>query len=284
MTSLQIPMRNRPVYLQTDSQRLVVLVRGEPFMTYAYGPGRSPAVDVLCAADNRQVAGCNNGAPAITIGHSSVNQVSYLDGGLGSIEPHEIIVRRGIYSAGFVHHLVWRDNLRRGVIAESRRLRVIAGPCEGGILDLTIRLTPLLSTGVIFAADGHDLLQIHLASSLFSTQIGQMRDEHGRCGWEEVNGRISRWVSVDGVVRGETVGIVVLDHPRNPFHPTTWHADQLGTLSPSPIIWAGVEEILTKPVVLRYRVLTHLGYVEAGWSHARFLEYASEPSNENFGD
>jgi hypothetical protein len=223
---------------------------------------------------------------AITVGHEDVNGVSYLrdsaDG--GSIEHRELTVRRGLYSVGFVHRLVWRDGHGNPVIADARRVRVTAGPCDGGMLDIALRLTPLIRGGVHFGATAHDLLRIHLASSLASPQMGQMRNEHGHCGTEEVDGRISRWVSVDGVIRGETVGLVVLDHPRNPFHPTTWRADSEGTLSPSPVLWASVEETLTKTIVIRYRIITHCGYVEAGWSQARFQEYANEPCNNEFGD
>ncbi len=284
MTALHIPLKNRPVYLQTDARRLLIMVRGEPFLIYSYGNDRSPSVSALYAADNRQVAGKPDGTEAITIGHGDVNGLSFIEGGRGAITTQELVVRRGLFSAGFVHHLFWRDHNDVPILAESRRIRVMAGPCEGGILDITLRLTPLLESGVRFAASAHDILQIHLAAGLCGELMGAMRDEHGRCGHHEVNGRISRWVSVDGVIRGETVGLVVLDHPLNPFYPTTWHADRFGTLSPSPILWAGVEETLTRTIVLRYRLHTHFGYVEAGWSHARFLDFAAEPTNNNFGE
>jgi len=47
-------------------------------------------------------------------------------------------------------------------------------------------------------------------------------------------GKAAKWVNYWGPVDGKTVGIAIFDHPKNPRHPTTWHARDYGLVAANP--------------------------------------------------
>jgi len=47
-------------------------------------------------------------------------------------------------------------------------------------------------------------------------------------------GKAAKWVNYWGPVDGKTVGIAIFDHPKNPRHPTTWHARDYGLIAANP--------------------------------------------------
>ena len=47
-------------------------------------------------------------------------------------------------------------------------------------------------------------------------------------------GKRSRWVAYSGPVDGQSVTVVMLDHPDNPRHPTWWHARPYGLFAANP--------------------------------------------------
>ena len=84
-------------------------------------------------------------------------------------------------------------------------------------------------------------------------------------------GKRSAWVDYSGRLDGEKVGIVMMDHPGNPRHPTYWHSRAYGLHSINPF---GVHDFLNdktqdgsltlqpgEHVRFRYRVVVHPGAV-----------------------
>lgn len=82
-------------------------------------------------------------------------------------------------------------------------------------------------------------------------------------------GKRSEWVDYSGELDGERVGVVMMDHPDNPRHPTYWHSRGYGLHSINPF---GVSDFLNdktqngsltiepgKHVRFRYRVIVHPG-------------------------
>jgi Methane oxygenase PmoA len=82
-------------------------------------------------------------------------------------------------------------------------------------------------------------------------------------------GKRSPWVDYSGVLDGEQVGVVMMDHPDNPRHPTYWHSRGYGLHSINPF---GVSDFLNdktqngsltlapgERVRFRYRVIIHPG-------------------------
>ncbi len=44
-------------------------------------------------------------------------------------------------------------------------------------------------------------------------------------------GKRAKWVDYWGEIDGETVGVAIFDHPKNPRHPTWWHARNYGLIA-----------------------------------------------------
>jgi len=82
-------------------------------------------------------------------------------------------------------------------------------------------------------------------------------------------GKRSEWVDYSGELDGEKVGVVMMDYPDNPRHPTYWHSRGYGLHSINPF---GVSDFLNdktqngsmtiepgQHVRFRYRVVIHPG-------------------------
>jgi hypothetical protein len=100
-------------------------------------------------------------------------------------------------------------------------------------------------------------------------RTGRLLNAQGATGEANVWGRRSEWVDYSGRIDGEPVGVVMMDHPGNPRHPTYWHSRGYGLHSINPF---GVSDFLGdktqdgsltlepgQRVRFRYRVIVHQG-------------------------
>jgi hypothetical protein len=98
-------------------------------------------------------------------------------------------------------------------------------------------------------------------------------------------GKRAKWVDYYGSVSGQTVGVAIFDHPKNPRHPTWWHVRDYGLFAANPF---GLHDFEKKPVgagnlklkagesvTFRYRFYIHPGDEKAGRVAERFQEYQS---------
>ena len=81
-------------------------------------------------------------------------------------------------------------------------------------------------------------------------------------------GQRARWVRLGTDIDGEKAGIIIMDHPDNPNHPTHWHARGYGLFSANPL---GVRDFTQEKdeldyslpaggsTTFRYRVIVHSG-------------------------
>jgi hypothetical protein len=119
-------------------------------------------------------------------------------------------------------------------------------------------------------------------------RTGRLRNAQGGEGEPEVWGRRSEWVDYAGAIDGERVGIVMMDHPSNPRHPTYWHSRGYGLHAINPF---GVHDFLDDPtkdgslaieqgqrVRFRYRVAVHPGW-SAGQLADLYREFATAPGS-----
>jgi hypothetical protein len=102
-----------------------------------------------------------------------------------------------------------------------------------------------------------------------ATRTGKLTNAQGGQREAIVWGKRSEWVDYSGELDGERVGVVMMDHPSNPRHPTYWHSRGYGLHSINPF---GVSDFLNdktqngsltvepgQHVRFRYRVIIHPG-------------------------
>jgi hypothetical protein len=63
---------------------------------------------------------------------------------------------------------------------------------------------------------------------------GNYRSSEGITG-EAVYGTRGKWVDLYGTIGDEVISVVMVDHPKNPGHPTYWHARGYGLLLANPL-------------------------------------------------
>ncbi|NCO42774.1 MAG: hypothetical protein GW911_12985 [Armatimonadetes bacterium] len=93
------------------------------------------------------------------------------------------------------------------------------------------------------------------------------------------------WVKLSGTLRGETVSLVILDHPANPGYPTYWHARGYGLFAANTLGQAAFSEgkdtldfklAAGESATFRYRVLIHSPEpVGDEWVNERFRVFAA---------
>jgi len=107
---------------------------------------------------------------------------------------------------------------------------------------------------------------------------GRITNAEGKVGEKQCWGRISAWCDYSGPVEGETVGIAIFAHPRNPV-PSCWHCRAYGLMAANPFGRAksGFPDMKDKKdkkdrvhlakgelLRLRYGIFVHLGDVKEG--------------------
>ncbi len=100
-------------------------------------------------------------------------------------------------------------------------------------------------------------------------RTGRLLNSRGGVGEKHVWGKQAEWVDYAGTIGSEPVGVVMMDHPTNPRHPTYWHSRGYGLHSINPF---GLHDYLNdktqnggmtiepgQHVRFRYRVVIHPG-------------------------
>lgn len=100
-------------------------------------------------------------------------------------------------------------------------------------------------------------------------RTGTLRNAQGGQGEANVWGKRSEWVDYSGRIDGAPAGVVMMDHPANPRHPTYWHSRGYGLHAINPF---GEHDFLNdktkdgsltirpgEHVRFRYRVVIHDG-------------------------
>jgi len=123
-----------------------------------------------------------------------------------------------------------------------------------------------------------------------AVRTGKLLNAQGGEGEANVWGKRSEWVDYSGVLDGEKVGVVMMDHPGNPRHPTYWHSRGYGLHSINPF---GLHDFLNDPkqdgsltvepgnhVRFRYRVVVHPGVSPAKIAEL-YKQYAQAKSSSS---
>jgi len=161
----------------------------------------------------------------------------------------------------FTDECIWSRPGALSPIKDTRRF-VITAPSETIIqIDVEIKMEMLMDVHI--KKTNHSLFSARMAADLSVTNGGTMINAEGIKGEKETFGKSSAWIDFYGK-RGKSVeGLVIMQHPSNPWYPSPWFTRDYGFISPTPMYWPqnGEETFMKKGDVLnlRYRVLVHSG-------------------------
>jgi hypothetical protein len=97
-------------------------------------------------------------------------------------------------------------------------------------------------------------------------------------------GKRAEWCDYYGPVEGRTVGIAIIDHPKNPRHPTWWHVRDYGLFAANPFGQHDFESLpdktagnlvvpAGKSVTFRYRFYLHEGDEQQAKVAEKYQQY-----------
>jgi hypothetical protein len=112
-----------------------------------------------------------------------------------------------------------------------------------------------------------DLIPVRVNPGEDSLSTALYTSSEGLTG-DAVWGSKARWVKLASQVKGSPVGIVIMDHPDNPDHPTHWHARGYGLFAANPFgnkMFTDGRETMNfflpsgETVVIKYRIVIYDG-------------------------
>ena len=190
--------------------------------------------------------------------------------GSGIIVLDKLVSAKGGKKAGEIKaNFTWKDGAGKALLAEQKTIRIEPMGTSRAV-DIDILLTAI--EPVKFGDTKEGTFAIRLAKALEETQTGTMRAASGASKEKAVWGTASPWVDYSGTIEGESLGMAIFDHPKNPRHPTYWHSRNYGLFAANPF---GLHDFLRdktkdgslelkvgEKVHFRYRVLIHPGDTE----------------------
>jgi hypothetical protein len=291
------------VKLTEGPEQITVEIDGKPFTVF-YIRGKDlnrPYLHPLRAASGKIV---NRSFPAgqlpgettdhphhagLFYGHGDVNGYNYWaiqnvptppsedSAKMGRIVLKDIVsVKSGKESGSVDVVFDWLTPAGKPLLTEARKMTFYAHP-QLRIIDFDFDFMAI--DRVVFRDTKEGTFAMRMATALEEPAVGGKADPPARTGKlmnaqgaeREANvwGKRSEWVDYSGEIDGEKVGVVMMDHPDNPRHPTYWHSRGYGLHSINPF---GVSDFLNdktqngsltiepgKHVRFRYRVIIHPG-------------------------
>ena len=295
------------VKITQSAEQIAVEIDGKPFTVFYIG-GKDlnrPYLHPIRAASGKIV---NRSLPAgqlpgettdhphhagLFYGHGDVNGFNYwaiqnvqtppskADATMGRIVLKNVAsVKSGKESGTVDVELDWLKPDGKPLLTETRRMTFHSHP-ELRIIDFDFDFAAI--DKVVFRDTKEGTFAMRMATALDEPpakekpgampRTGKLVNAQG--GEREANvwGKRSEWVDYSGVLDGEKVGVVMMDHPGNPRHPTYWHSRGYGLHSINPF---GLHDFLNDPkqdgsltvepgehVRFRYRVIVHPGFTTA---------------------
>ena len=176
----------------------------------------------------------------------------------------------------------WTNKDGDPLLTESRVMTFSADPTLRTI-DLDITLTALKE--VTFGDEKDGMLGIRLRPELQEQGgTGVITNGDGLVTEKQLWGKPSNWCDYSGDLKGEKLGVAILDHPSNPRHPVRWHARAYGLFAANPFGLAAFTgdksqngSVTLQPgqsLRYRYRIVIHPGDVKSANIVAIWDKYA----------
>ena len=208
---------------------------------------------------------------------------------VGKIEHVKFIKVRGGEKEGVIRAaLRWVAADGSVPLTSVQTFRVQAGAER--VIDFAMTLTAG-ETDVVFGDTKEGTMAVRIAESMRllgadnKPGAGRMVNSAGDTDGK-VWGRRAAWVDYAGPVDGKLVGIAVFEHPKNPRHPTRWHARDYGLFAANPFCEhemdkaqpAGAGDFKLdagQSATFQYRIVLHAGDAAQAKIAERFAEYAA---------
>ena len=312
------------VTIAQSAEQIAVEIDGKPFTVFYIG-GKDlnrPYLHPIRAASGKivnrsfpagQVPGETTDHPhhaGLFYGHGDVNGFNYwaiqnvptppskADATMGRIVLKKVAsVKSGKESGTVDVVLDWLKPDGKTLLTETRRMTFYSHP-ELRIIDFDFDLAAV--DNVVFRDTKEGTFAMRMATALEEPQpkekpgalprTGKLLNAQGGELEANVWGKRSEWVDYSGVLDGEKVGVVMMDHPGNVRHPTYWHSRGYGLHSINPF---GLHDFLNDPkqdgsltvepgkhVRFRYRVVVHPGLSPARIAEL-YKEYAQARSSSS---
>ena len=206
------------------------------------------------------------------------NDPSYTKGKIGRIVVNDVKWKDGEGAGTLTANIDWKDPNGKTLLAETREM-TFGGDAKLRTIDFHITLTAVAD--VTFGDTKEGAFAIRLAEPFTEKKGGKIVNADGRAGMVNVWGKRSNWVDYSAELEGERLGVAIFDHPRNPRHPTYWHARDYGLFALNPFGRQAFdpkqEESQRKvPAGFLWCVLVHPGDAAAGRVAELYKEYAAK--------
>lgn len=284
------------VELREGEQRVEVIVGGELFTAYRYGPEfknkpvfypvRTPAGQTV----NRELpylreSGETTDHPhheSVYFGYGDVGGLDFWSSAHGERIVHRAILDRKGGSTGLLEVLLeWHRPGGEAVAREVKRV-TFGGTDDSRWMDHDMTVYALGSP-LPFNDTKEGFFAIRLADSLRERGgTGRYLSAFGQETAREIWGTRSPWVALHGTVEGEDVTIAIFDHPTTRRFPSYWHARDYGLFAVNPFgrkdFVEGsepVNEVLQphESFHFRYRVVVYQGKASAERLAADYQAY-----------
>jgi hypothetical protein len=296
------------VTIKQTSEQVAVDIDGKPFTVFFIGGANlnRPYLYPLRTASGKtvtrsfpagQLPGETTDHPhhaGVFYGHGDVNGYNYwaiqnvptapskLDATMGRIVLDRVLgVKSGKESGTIDAVFKWLKPDGQTLLTETRKMTFYAHP-ELRIIDFEFDFAAVDKENVVFRDTKEGTFALRVATALEEPPVkpaagnasgpartGKLTNANGGEREAGVWGKRSPWVDYSGELDGQKVGVLMMDHPSNPRHPTYWHSRGYGLHSINPF---GVSDFLNdksqngsltlapgEHVRFKYRVVVHQG-------------------------
>ncbi|MGH9341958.1 MAG: PmoA family protein [Acidobacteriota bacterium] len=284
---------------KADEKRVDVLIGGELFTSYHYGPEfDKPIFHPVKGPDGRTIT---RGFPMIPdipgerkdhphhqsmwFTYGDVNGINFWAKNptpVGSIRHTGFQTIEGGEKGHLVATADWIAPDGQVLLRETTDA-VFSGDSDNRIVDFKFTLTAQ-DQKVVFNDTKEGMFGIRVVSSLHEDQTGRYLSESGAQLEEGVWGKRSPWVALQGEVEGEDVSLVIFNHPESANYPNYWHARAYGLFAANPFGKKDFEEgsaplnFSLEPgqsAQFQYRLLVHDGELSAEELKEEFSKYSA---------
>jgi hypothetical protein len=293
------------VAFKQEQDRILVSIDGKPYTDFFLSAdGNKPYVYPLRTASGLIVTrhfpmeafpGETNDHPhhrGMFFSHGDINGYNFWATEPGTKSPNKasmalkkVVSAKGGKKSGAIQAIFdGLDPQGKAIMTETRTLTFYSDP-KLRTIDYDIKIDPIEK--LKFGDTKEGTFGIRLATSMTEDAKlgGRMVTSERKETEKDVWGKRAEWLDYYGPVDGQTVGVLVMDHPSNPRHPTYWHTRAYGLLGTNIF---GLHDFLNdssqdgsltirpgQPLRFRYRVVIHPGDVHAIDAPALFKAFAA---------